>query len=138
LRIKTNKNMSELKEGYQEEIDRINKTLPEGSKLTPQRQRKNILILLVGIVGIFFLVKTIIGGGKPSECDCRKVMLYEEGAVQSAKKILGNEYGADFMERSQRRCGLKYWDDIDQWQTAKGLIGTPNDNAMEFFIEKCK
>ncbi len=65
-------------------------------------------------------------------------MMYEDGAVDAAKRILGSYYGADFMERSQRECGLKYWDEIDKWQTSKGLSGTPNDNAMEYFMEKCK
>jgi hypothetical protein len=99
---------------------------------------KSFVIVLIGLVGIFFLVRTFIGGGKPSECDCRKVMMYEDGSVDAAKRILGGSYGAGFMERSQRECGLKYWDEIDKWQTSKGLSGTPKDNAMEYFMEKCK
>jgi hypothetical protein len=102
------------------------------------KSKKQKWILIVGIIALFSIIGQISGAGKPSECDCRKVMMYEDGAVDAAKRILGNSYGADFMERSQRECGLKYWDDIDKWQTQKGLSGTPKDNAMEYFMEKCK
>jgi hypothetical protein len=129
--------IEQIKDGYKQGIEAENAQKPEGKKLTTQKQRKNLFILLIGLVGIFFLVKSIIGGGKPSACDCQKVMIYGDGAVDAAKRILGGSYGANFMERSQTECGLIYWEDIKKWEEIKGLNGTPVDNAMEYFMEKC-
>ena len=110
--------------------------------------RKNPLkFLVIGIVIIGLSIKVgsnigstlrNYGGGTPSICDCDKVMMYKDGAVDAAKRILGNSYGADFMKMSQNECALKYWDEIKKWGERKGLSGTPTDNAMEFFMEKCK
>jgi len=146
---------TELKKGYSLNTGEINNTL-DLDKIKSFDLKKGLLYQLgkfkrlsiigkLGLVSILFVILYAFGFlidrggsiGKPSECDCRKVMMYEDGAVDAAKRILGNSYGADFMERSQRECGLKYWDDIDKWQTSKGLTGTPKDNAMEFFMEKC-
>lgn len=126
-----------IKEGYKQGIEAENAKRPEGEKLTPQKQRKNLIVLIIGIIGIFFLFKSIIGGGNPSECDCRKVMMYEEGAMQAGKRIVGDGYYDNTIPAAQRQCGLKYWEDIKKWQEKKGLTGTPADNAMEYFMEKC-
>lgn len=125
-----------LKEGYKQGIEAENEMKPKGQKLTPKKQRNNLTILIIGVVGIFFLFKTIIGA-KPSECDCRKVMMYEEGAMEAGKRIVGDGYYDNTIPSAARKCGLKYWDEIDKWQTSKGLQGTPLDNAMEYFMEKC-
>ncbi len=118
--------------------------IEKGNQWAKKNPLKFILIAIV-VIGLSMKVGSNIGStlksygvGKPSICDCDKVMMYKDGAVDAAKRILGSSYGANFMERSQRECGLKYWDDIDKWQTQKGLSGTPNDNAMEYFMEKCK
>ena len=103
-------------------------------KALPKNQR---IVIIIGTILLFgFLIK-ITGLDKPSACDCKKVMMYDDGAVDAAKRILGGSYGANFMERSQRECGLKYWEDIKKWEENKGLAGTPVDNAMEYFMAKC-
>lgn len=104
-------------------------------KALPKNQK---IFIIVGAILAFALIGQISGAGKPSVCDCDKVMMYKDGAVDAAKRILGNSYGADFMRMSQNECALKYWDEIKKWEESKGLSGTPADNAMEFFMEKCK
>lgn len=127
-----------IKGEYKLGIEDENAKKSEREKPTTRKQRRNVVIILIGLVGIFFLVKSVIVGGKPTACDCQKVMIYGDGAFDAAKRILRGSFGANFMVKSQTECGLKYWKDIDKWQTQKGLSGTPHDNAMEYFIEKCK
>lgn len=92
-----------------------------------------LIVLLVNVFDI----------GKPSICDCNTVMYYGDGSVEAAKRILDYDAGENFMSAAQRECGLQYWDEIKEWQTKKSkqlgfeLQGTPADNAMEFFNEKC-
>jgi len=148
--------LTELKNGYSSNTGEINTNF-ELDKIKSFDLKKGLLyqfdkfkrLSIIGKLGLVTIMLAILyafgflidrGGsiGKPSECDCREVMMHEDGSVDAAKRILGNSYGADFMEQSQRECGLKYWNDIDKWQTLKGLSGTPKDNAMEFFMEKCK
>jgi hypothetical protein len=93
---------------------------------------------LIFIFLILFVAAAISKGVKPSVCDCKTVMYYEEGSVDAAKRILKYDGGVNFMSAAQRECGLKYWDEIDNWAKTKGLYGTPVDNAMLFFYEKCK
>ncbi len=100
--------------------------------------------LKLGLFTKIFIVSTLIvfAGSfiddKPSVCDCNTVMTYGDGSVDAAKRILGEAYGAEFMRRSQNECGLKYLDEIEKWQTDKGISGSTTDNAMEYFMEKCK
>lgn len=56
-----------FKESYKQAIEAENANKPESQKMTPQKERKNIVILIIGIVGIFFLVKSIIGGNNHSD-----------------------------------------------------------------------
>ena len=84
--------IEKFKEGYKKSMEAENGKKPEGEILTHQKQCKNLFSLLIGLVGIFFLVNSIDDSGKPSECDCLKVMLYEEGAMQAGKRIVGNGY----------------------------------------------
>ena len=92
----------------------------------------------ITIVLVLSILGSIFKPGQPSICDCKTVMYYEEGSVQAAKRILNYDAGEKFMSAAQRECGLKYWDEIDKWDKSKGLYGTPRDNAMLFFHEKCK
>ncbi len=95
------------------------------------------IFVIIGLLVIIGIIGQISGAGKPSKCDCRKVMLYEDGAMQAGKRIVGNGYYDNTIPAAQRQCGLKYWEDIKSWQEAKGLSGTPADNAIEYFMEKC-
>lgn len=102
------------------------KALTLGKKLA-------IIIAFIVIVGL----SSNSNIGRPSECDCRTVMMYEEGAMSAGKRIVGDGYYDNTIPAAQRQCGLKYWNDIKKWQEKKGLYGTPGDNAMEYFMEKC-
>lgn len=106
----------------------------EDFKKLPRRTR---ILIIFCVVLIFSILSHISGLSKPSLCDCKEVMIYGDNAVEAAKKILGNSYGAEFMRRSQNECALKYWDEIKGWQESRLLVGTPADNAIEFFLEKC-
>ena len=92
-----------------------------------------IIFAFIVIVGL----SSNLNIGRPSECDCRTVMMYEEGAMSAGKRIVGDGYYDNTIPAAQRQCGLKYWKDIEKWQEKKGLNGTPVDNAMEYFMEKC-
>ena len=112
-------------------------------------QRNPIKVFIISLIVatiIFYLIFFLSGdfkSGKPSVCDCNTVMSYGNGSVEAADRILDYDAGENFMSASQRQCGLKYWDEIKEWQTIKSkqlgfnLQGTPVDNAMEFFNEKC-
>jgi hypothetical protein len=103
----------------------------------------NIYVRILAISFVIGLLLNVFNFGKPSVCDCNTVMVYGDGSVEAAKRILDYDAGENFMSAAQRQCGLKYWDEIDKWQEQKSkslgftMQGTPADNAMEFFNEKC-
>ena len=106
-------------EKFQEGYNQGQSVDNDKEKLSPKKKNTNLIILVIGIIGIFFVFKGGFGSSKPSACDCNKVMSYGDGAVDAAKRILGNSYGENFMRMSQNECALKYWDDIKKWQKIK-------------------
>lgn len=96
------------------------------------------LLKILIVTGISLIILLTTQKSKPSKCDCSKVMWYEEGSVDAAKRILGASYGSGFMNSASRTCGLEYWDEIKKWQEEKGYPGTPEDNAMLYFKEECR
>lgn len=84
-------------------------------------------------------IKNSIDENLPNFCDCKTVLYREDGEFEASKRILGDKYYNDLIDAAQRECGLKYWDAIDKWSSEqKFSSGTPVDNALLFFYEKCK